>query len=264
MVFHVAARNGAINLGQLLLDSGTDIESRSGEYRWTGLHFATKSAHIETMRWLLDRGANTDTKDNEGRTALHLASYVGNTAAVRLLLENGADIEALADWKMRPLHFAVEDNHEDVIVLLLESGADSEMMSVDGTALHYAVLNNYENITRILLEHGANLEAGEWTALHLAASRGNETMVALLLENGANINAQSSDGSPICLAAIFKREEVVRVLVRHGATVDLAEFPDQEVAGKQFLRRILGEMGRAPIPSTRAIPQSAYPFPSTF
>jgi len=43
------------------------------------------------MKLLLEYGANTDTQDNQGKTALLYSSRNGHTNCVKLLLEHKAD-----------------------------------------------------------------------------------------------------------------------------------------------------------------------------
>lgn len=75
-----------------LLDRGADIERR-GINNETPLITAAHKAPIETIRLLVDAGANIDasTQVDEDWTALMTAARVGNIEAVRVLLECGAD-----------------------------------------------------------------------------------------------------------------------------------------------------------------------------
>jgi len=57
------------------------------------------------------------------RTALHLAALKGHLESVKLLVENGAEIDATDTFSNTPLHYASENAHGDVVAFLLESGA---------------------------------------------------------------------------------------------------------------------------------------------
>lgn len=49
---------------------------------------------LESVRYLLDRGASVDTRNAFGQTALHGAAYMGSKTLVTLLLDKGATIDA--------------------------------------------------------------------------------------------------------------------------------------------------------------------------
>ncbi len=61
---------------------------------------------------LLDRGANTNDRDNEGLTSLMWASFYGNKV-VELLLYRGADVSVLSN-DVRPLSIS----HQVIITVI--------------------------------------------------------------------------------------------------------------------------------------------------
>ena len=61
----------------------------------TALMLAAANGHTETVKLLLDRGANINVRDNEGKTALVWAREKGHTEIVQL-------IEAAAQPSMLP------------------------------------------------------------------------------------------------------------------------------------------------------------------
>ena len=59
-----------------------------------GLITASEYGHINTVRRLLEEGADVNVKDDRGSTALMYASEEGHVETVKLLLEKGADVNA--------------------------------------------------------------------------------------------------------------------------------------------------------------------------
>ena len=60
----------------------------------------------ETVKLLINYGADVTAQDETLRTPLHLAAFSGSTETVRLLIEHGADVSARDRSKKTPLHFA--------------------------------------------------------------------------------------------------------------------------------------------------------------
>lgn len=55
---------------------------------------ASRFGDLETVRALLEDGADVETRDEQGNTPLHLASRAEHHMIVQFLLDSGADVEA--------------------------------------------------------------------------------------------------------------------------------------------------------------------------
>jgi ankyrin repeat protein len=124
---------------------------------------AANAGRTENMRLLLDKGANTDSKDNDGNTALRVSGGAGPYRAVgvvytanpvKLLLERGADIEARNQHGDTALILAAsKGGYEDAttVRLPLDRGADVAAKNNHGqTALHFAWRNHRAEIFSLL------------------------------------------------------------------------------------------------------------------
>ena len=112
-------RNGDINDVKLLLGKGADINTKDND-GWTALHYATRHQTTEMAQLLLDRGADINAKDNDGWTALHCAAVYKNTEMVQLLLDKGADVNAKTDIGKDALNYARENKNQEMEQLLLQ------------------------------------------------------------------------------------------------------------------------------------------------
>ncbi len=95
----------------------------------------------ETLEVLLSAGADVDqAADRYGRSLLGLAAYRGDADSVRWLLERGANVNAFDTTQNTPLMQAVlGDAPPRVVQLLLEGGADTKITDANGkTALDLA------------------------------------------------------------------------------------------------------------------------------
>ena len=88
-----AAKTGDVKAVRLRLTVVGDIEYQDID-KCTALCWAARNGHIETVKLLLDRGANIEAMigDTE-ETALSFAARSGHMQVVRLLLEKGANME---------------------------------------------------------------------------------------------------------------------------------------------------------------------------
>ncbi|KAI1734173.1 ankyrin repeat-containing domain protein [Xylaria scruposa] len=98
----------------------------------TALSWAAEDGNEAIVRILLDRGANTQSKDGYGRTPLSYASWAGHKAVAKMLLDKGADIESKDREGMTSLSYASWAGHKTVAKLLLDKGADIESKDRSG------------------------------------------------------------------------------------------------------------------------------------
>ena len=119
---HSAARCGDLEMVQVLLDCGVDINSQS-ESRNTPLDYGSQDGHrndARVARLLIAHGADPNARNMRGYTPLHRASEYGRIEIVRLLIEHGANVEVKDDEGRTPLDVATSQQHEDIINLLSE------------------------------------------------------------------------------------------------------------------------------------------------
>ena len=68
-----AARKGDLTALQQHIDAGIDIEVRDEEHKSTPLHHAAYFGQLETLKWLVEKGAGMNARNNDGSTPLDAA-----------------------------------------------------------------------------------------------------------------------------------------------------------------------------------------------
>ena len=68
-----AARKGDLTALQQHIDAGIDIEVRDEEHKSTPLHHAAYFGQLETVKWLVEKGAGMNARNNDGNTPLDVA-----------------------------------------------------------------------------------------------------------------------------------------------------------------------------------------------
>ena len=152
-----ATNSEAANLPHLD-DSKRAVGSNQGN-RPT-LHLAASTGNSNLIKVLLEFGALTEARDDEGRTALHCAAERGHETIARLLLDQTVDIEAKDNRGMTALDLAKENMHETMELLLLKSGAKLESQDrKDLVTSQQIVDSNHQTIPEFLKIYAEPLTA---------------------------------------------------------------------------------------------------------
>jgi len=108
-------------------------------YEWTPLHYAANFGYMDVAVYLLDQGADINTRDEDGWTALDRACDQGHVGMVNLLVSRGADPVASESSGMTPLMMAANTGQLAVVRYLLRVKAvraNVDAVDIDGwTAL---------------------------------------------------------------------------------------------------------------------------------
>ncbi|KAJ5153798.1 uncharacterized protein N7500_009237 [Penicillium coprophilum] len=190
----------------------------------TPLLWAARLGRLEFVKWLLQSGANVNTRTSAG-CALQVASEAGHEDMVQLLLEAGADVNIRSGPNLNALIDAASVGNAEIVQILLAANADvNAQSSYYGSALQASLIAGSLETTKILLAAGAdvNAEGGfHGNPLQAASDRGSTEMVEILLAAGANIHFQGGRyGSALQAASRSWNAEKAQILLAAGADVN--------------------------------------------
>lgn len=209
---HFAVREGDPETVKVLVEAGADVNQVS-EFGWTPLLTATQNRYYELGRFLLENGANPNVANEGGWNPLYIATDNRN-------IEGG-------DYPTRK----PDMDHLAYIKLLLDAGADPNLRMNSSTE------------TRTIFTHQWLREEGATPFLRAAQSSDLELM-KLLLEHGADPNLNTlKNVTPLMVAAgigwvegvtyEWSEEanlETVRMLLELGNDVNAQDTEDGRTA----------------------------------
>lgn len=220
---HGAAYEGDLKELKFLL-MFKDVDSRDHLNR-TPLHLAIEGEQLESVEYLLKRGADIEAVDMYSWTPLLYSAKVGNSPILKYLLDSGSNVGGNAKAVSSPLRMASSKGHLDAVKILLESGAEVNRSGYRGFTALYEASNNIE-ITVLLLKNGADVNSMsdrhthndgsidyEETVLHRAIFHKNVNVVKVLLENGADVTINHGDGrTTLEVAEHYENIEIIKLI----------------------------------------------------
>ncbi|MES2957832.1 MAG: ankyrin repeat domain-containing protein [Pseudomonadota bacterium] len=167
---------------------------------------------------------------------------------IRALLQRGFDPNSRNPDGQTGLHLALRDQAPRIAQALWTSPAlDVDALNASGeTPLMMAALRGDLDWAERLIKRGAKIHKDGWSPLHYAATGEEPKLVAMLLDRGAPIDARSPNGNtPLMMAARYGAEASVDLLLARGASKALRNALGQDasdtatLAGREFLLRRL-------------------------
>ncbi|CAM9237349.1 unnamed protein product [Ectocarpus sp. 12 AP-2014] len=160
---------------------------------------------------------------------LHLAVLAGSIERTLAVLATGSvDIDQGDAAGATPLMMAAVKGNAHIVEILLRKGANVSMVDNGGvTALHFSAEQGLVvAVAKLLARAGADLEAKitttRHTPLHLAALYGRSEMVGALIEAGANPDSRVPSGATALHMAVVKGHlDMLRELIRGKANPSL-------------------------------------------
>lgn len=201
------------------------IEADSN-FRYAGngdypIHTAVRNGHVNVIEIFLGRGADIEVKTCTGDTMLHVATISKQLKVIEFLFRNSASANPFSRYLparvspdgtiivkefldktqppcTTPLHFACFAGWYEGAAILLDHNAFVNVNSNDGRSpLIYATESDDTNLVYLLIARGAKVNATvpktRMTAAHIASHKGNLETLQKLYQSGANLFARSHD-----------------------------------------------------------------------
>lgn len=153
---------GETALNREVMIDHADTISVGGKAKLVRVVESFSTTKLKIMKLLISRGIDINVRLVDGATTLHTAALVGDIETVRILLDAGADPNAVDDCNRKPLWFAARNNRVNIVKSLLEMTTNINDQVYNGhTCLTSAARWGHTNCVKLLLEAGAEIWSQE-------------------------------------------------------------------------------------------------------
>jgi len=186
---------------KLLLRYGANINDTTQSGNSAFLMACTGDGKYETVKWLIDNGADITAKRWTKETALMRAARFSDTLTIELLFARGLDIDA-HPWGYTPLMIAVREGNWDGVLCLVSHGADVNIADPDNNppVLWAASAGNEKVVNALLAKtkniNTKNVRAGMTPLMWATINEHDDPkIIQAFLDKGARVNIRADDGS---------------------------------------------------------------------
>ena len=116
-------RDGEVDTVKRLIEAGADVDARDFG-GLTALMLTVRNGHAEIVKILLEAGADLNAQDDDGETALLKAARGGQTEVVNILITASADVNVRTKNGDTALILAKGWGHTHIVDLLRKAGAE--------------------------------------------------------------------------------------------------------------------------------------------
>jgi ankyrin repeat protein len=201
----VASALGDLEQVRAMLDAdpGRINEQRPDDRR--PLNAAAEFGRVETVRLLLERGADPTWPDADGSDkggALHAAARAGNMAMVQLLLEHGADPNGFVNASGNAVFVA---KTPAIRTLLEEHGGYLDPYDL-------AWKNEDDEVMRVIAKHPESAHAGCGGIYPAVVTLGKRDLFTRLLDAGVKVHPQAGG----CQSYLLEQADMLKALLERG------------------------------------------------
>jgi ankyrin repeat protein len=221
-----AIRTGELETTRTILDShpelvnaSIDLDERlkpTDALTMRLIHLAVAEGKIDVLRLLIDRGADLNVRNHDGRLPLHDCFELNHDDFAKILLEAGAAPDACGA--------AAYGMHDQLQQILKNDPETANDLTTGNSPLGWAAYGHQPRSATILFEHGAvadrpPYDAYAWGPAAMVASK---DVARVLLEHGANPNWRDEEGNTPMHRVITSRlvldpARFIQVLLDFGA-----------------------------------------------
>ncbi|KAI5247576.1 Pfs, NACHT and ankyrin domain protein [Aureobasidium subglaciale] len=248
-MMYLICKCGLTRSVESLLDNGFDPSTVCYGYGETALYGASVHGHVETVRALLDHGANVDAQNLMGKTALDAAASKGHLQVVELLVTHTLRVNVSKGYYESALEAAAHHGHLRVVEYLLDkvdyknikmnrSRTGADVGQTDDLCAACAA-GRVERVRTLLEDDGAGVMSSKTKedALRLARHHRQPEIIQMLNNYsgiGYGFDRDNLFGTALAAAAYGGHTDIVRLLLKTNLDIDDAQWYQHAGPGEAF------------------------------
>ena len=237
-----AVKNGNLKCLKILIENGAKLNGPHQENIW---YSACQGENAEIIKFLIESGydINQRLKDYKNMTGLISSVYNDKLDSVKILIELGADLRAFDDYGRDAFHTAFYIQSIEIVEYFLNIGTDLKTCDKKGNNLiHQSLIGLNDSCSN----RWADCPDG---AIEISRKKTTEIILKLIDKVDLNVKNFKGD-QPIHLLCEYRHMELLELFIKNGVKINSTDFNGRNVAhltclyrkNTEFLKKLI-ELG---------------------
>lgn len=235
-----ASEKEVLSIIECLLEHGGQVHKKDSQ-RETPLYHAVRKQYSEVTKLLIEHGAEVDIINKIGLCPLHYAAENEGTAIAQALIEQGASVNCESIRGDTPLQIAVINKRPMMASFLWDRGAN--ILRGNPSPVTLLLNSEYETAMQPFILHiletdkninGRKGDSFDWVLRAIMATR-NLSIIRIALQQkilDANYRIRNANMTVLGLATMWGHIDTVKLLIEHGAEVNMPVHTRKKTKGK--------------------------------
>jgi len=197
---------------QLFLDENITLNVQN--LKWSYLHHISYSNNFELIEAF--EGVNLNSKTSNSYSPILIATKMGNFETIKKLIDLGADVNSLNDHNENALHIAIVTKNMNCIKLLYDSRCNPYQLNKILTSPFFYAADTFPEAIDYFIDQGIDLNRtneNEIPPLSQAIIKKDYNLCLKLLNHGANPNIQTKF-QPLIISALSQQYDILKIMLR--------------------------------------------------
>ena len=215
----VATEKRNIEMIQLLLEHGADIDLKTKRKGLTPLMIASRDGNIDIVKFFLDAGADINAVNHNGNNALKVAVQSGQIDVVKEIIKRNS---ILNDQSWSPLRLAINHSRVGIAMICFDHNQYKDADLFD-FLIYISEIGDFETFDKVVskVDKKEVEYCGDQLLIELIQKR-EYKYVKCLLDHGFDVNVRYRS-KPALLYALEESTGMVDLILESGQTLKLDE-----------------------------------------
>jgi len=137
-LIHFICRYSTPELIKYIIDKGANTEC-SDNNGWKPIHYICRYSTPELIKYIIDKGANTECCTNDGWKPIHIICRLSTPELIKYIIDKGVDLECADIYGWKPIHIICRLSTPELLKYIIDKGANKTdcIKKFNGTDVNY-------------------------------------------------------------------------------------------------------------------------------
>jgi len=206
------------NLVKYLIDNTIEIKNNMNMKL---IHYICRFSTPELIKYIIDKGANTECYTNEGWKPIHIICRNSTPELIKYIIDKGVDLECADIYGWKPIHIICRYSTPELIKYIIDKDVDLECSNNNGwKPIHFICRYSTSEMIKYIIDKGANTECSNndgWKPIHFICRYSTPELIKYIIDKGVDLECSAINGwKPIHFICQYSIFESIKYIIDKG------------------------------------------------